>query len=369
MRRHAEVRMKPPWRALAAGAWTVACAALAACAPASPPAPAAGELLYVASQEDAQVWVIDMTTRRVVDTVDLTEMGFSRDAQPHDVAVEPDGSAWYVSLISAGKVLKLDRRNRLVAQADFQTPGMLSLDPAGDLLYVGRSMAAVNPPRRVGVIRRGTMNLDEVDVFVPRPHALVVDAVGRRFFTASMGESRAAWAPLDTEEVELIDLPGEHQMIVQFAISPDGAWMVGGGQMSGDLLVFDLRGAEPRVVRSVEVGGQPWHPSFTPDGAEVWVPNLAANTVTVVDARAWTVVGVVSHPALAEPHGSAVSADGRTVWISGQNRQGGYRPSAGGAGRPGTVVAIDRARREVVAVLEIGRYASGMATAVPMPSP
>ncbi len=327
------------------------------------PAPAgAQQLLYVASQEDVTVAVIDMATSQLVETVDLKALGFSPTAKAHHTAVEPDGSYWYVSLIADGKVLKFDRQNRLVAQVDFETPGMLSLDPTSDLLYVGRSMAAVNPPQRVGVIDRTTMSIEEVDVFFPRPHALAVDPGGHRFFAASLGQNSVAWAPTGAEDVDLLEVEGEmNHMLVQFAISPDGRWMVGGGQMSGDLLVFDLSGEEPRVVRSIEVGGQPWHPSWTPDGQSVWIPNQAANTVTVVDAEAWAVTDVIEHPALIEPHGSAVSPDGRTIFVSSRNVAGTYRPADGSEGRPGTVVAIDATTHEVTAVIEVGRYAAGMA--------
>ncbi len=325
------------------------------------PTPGRGQdLLYVASQEAVTVAVIDMSTNQLVETVDLKEFGFSETAKAHDIAVEPDGSYWYVSLIAAGKVLKFDRENRLVGEADFQTPGMLGLDPTSDRLYVGRSMAAVNPPHRVGVLRRSTMEIEEVDVFFPRPHALVVDARGERFFSASLGTNSVAYAPLGAEEVDLLVLDGDIHTLVQFAVSPDGHWMVAGGQMTGELLVFDLSGSAPEVVRSIHVGGQPWHPTFTPDGTSVWVPNQAANTVTVVDVASWTIDAVISHPALVEPHGSAVSPDGKTVYVSGRNVAGAYHPVDGGDGRPGTVVAIDAESRRVVAVIEVGRYAAGM---------
>ena len=136
------------------------------------------ELLYVASQEEVTVAVIDMSTNQLIETVDLKEFGYSETAKAHHTAVEPDGSHWYVSLIAAGKILKFDRDNHLVGETAFETPGMLSLDPESDLLYVGRSMAAVNPPQRIGVIHRSSMELREVDVFFPRPHALTVDTRG-----------------------------------------------------------------------------------------------------------------------------------------------------------------------------------------------
>lgn len=326
------------------------------------PAPAqAQERVYVVSQEDVTVGVLDAATGELLETVDLTAMGFSPTAKAHHVAVEPDGSYYYVSLIADGKVLKLDRDNRLVGQADFETPGLLALDPTSDLLYVGRSMAAVNPPQRVGILRRSTMEMEEVDVFFPRPHALAVDPIHDRFFTASLAENRMAYAPLGAEEVDLATVDGPLQTLVQFAVSPDGRWLVAGGQLTGELLVWDMTGDAPVLEKKLDLGGQPWHPSFTPDGAELWVPRRTANAVTVVDARTWTVDQVLEHPALAEPHGSAVSPDGSLVFVSSRNTTGDYAAE----GRPGTVVVFDRATRTVRNVAEVGRYAAGMGAPTP----
>ena len=352
----------PRWFALACVLAGSACARAASTGvpPAAARPLAAQERVYVTAQDDAAVAVVDASTGELLESVDLTGMGFSPNARPHHVAVEPDGSHWYVSLIGDGKILKLDRQNRLVGQADFETPGMLALDPAGELLYVGRSMAAVSPPRRLGVIEREKMTLEEIDVFVPRPHALAVDARGRRVFTASLAENRLAWAPVGTEAVDILAIDGPMHMVVQLAVSPDGRWLVGGGQMTGDLLVWDLSGAAPMPAAKVHVGGQPWHPVFTPEGDEVWIPNLTEGTVTVVDTGTWAVAAVVSHPALAEPHGSAVTADGRTVFVSGRNTGRTYGRAPGG-----TLVAIDAQTREVRSITPVGRYAAGVAVATP----
>ncbi|HIA74024.1 MAG TPA: YncE family protein [Gemmatimonadetes bacterium] len=306
---------------------------------------------------------MDTRNNELLETVDLKTLGFSESAKAHHTAVEPDGSFWYVSLISAGKILKFDRQNRLVAQSSFEAPGMLSLDPTSDRLYVGRSMAAVNPPQRIGVIQRSSMEIEEVDVFFPRPHALAVDPHGERFFTASLGQNSVAYGSLGVEEVDLFHIDGTTHTLVQFALSPNGDWMVAGGQVSGELLIFDLSTWQPTLVKSVPVGGQPWHPSFSSDGTTVWIPNQSANSVTVVDVETWTVIDVIRHPALAEPHGSAISPDGSTVYISGRNVAGTYQSVSGDQSRPGTVVAIDIDTRSVIAVIEVGRYAAGMSVA------
>ncbi|MEE8267808.1 MAG: hypothetical protein V3R97_02745, partial [Gemmatimonadales bacterium] len=83
-------------------------------------------LLYVANQNSALVSVIDMASNTVVETVDLQALGFSATAKPHHVVVEPDGSAWYVSLIAENRVLKFDRDNQLVGQLEFERPGMMA---------------------------------------------------------------------------------------------------------------------------------------------------------------------------------------------------------------------------------------------------
>ena len=88
------------------------------------------ELLYVASQEEVTVAVIDMRTNQLVKTVDLKELGYSETAKAHHTAVEPDGSHWYVSLIAAGKVLKFDRDNQLVDEAAFEPAASQAHSPS-----------------------------------------------------------------------------------------------------------------------------------------------------------------------------------------------------------------------------------------------
>src|SRR5690606_14986148 len=96
-------------------------------------APAAErDLLYVCNQSDATVSVIDMSTNQVIRTVDLKALGFSANAKPHHVAVEPDGSYWYVTLIGDNRIVKLDANDRIVGQVPFETPGMLALHPTED---------------------------------------------------------------------------------------------------------------------------------------------------------------------------------------------------------------------------------------------
>lgn len=345
----------------------------ASCAPATVRQDAArdvvGDLLYVCNQNDATVSIIDMATNRVVRTVDLRQLGFSANAKPHHVAVEPDGSFWYVTLIGDNRIVKLDRDNRVVAQVAFEVPGMLALHPTEDLLFVGRSMTAVNPPQRIGILRRSTMQLEELPVFFPRPHAIALEPRTGTVYTASLAVNQmAAVKPLD-EEVKLIDVAGPAHALMQFAVSPDGRTLVVSAELSHLVLVFDITDPmSPRLTDEIDVGAQPFDPLFTPDGRWVYLGNKGANTVTVIDMSTRRVASVISGRGLAQPHGVAASRDGRFVYISNNNLGQTHDMATGNHAAPatpagtGTVVVIDTATREIVSVIEVGHNAAGIGT-------
>ena len=96
----------------------------------------------------------------------------------------------------------------------------------------------------------------------------------------------------------------------------------------------------------------------------MFVPLHRDDAVAVVDASTWRVGARITGRGLAEPHGAVVSADGRTVFVSNNNTSGAYTPS-GADPKAGTVVAIDVASREIVAVIEVGPNATGLDLAAP----
>lgn len=340
--------------------WATAVAAIGLAAPLP-----AQTRLYVPNQDDATVSVIDQDSGRLLQTVDLRAYGFGDNAKPHQVQVEPDGSAWYVTLIGANKVLKLDRNDRLLASADMEVPGLIALHPTDDLMFVGRSMSAVNPPPRMAVIRRSDMKLlDEVDLLFPRPHGIVVHPSGKRVFVASLGTNQIASVGVKDEDVKLVDVPGAAAGFVQAAVSPDGKWLAVTAELTDSLLLFDVSDpAAPKLARSVATPDGPFEPVFTRDGRGIWVTCLSANQVVVIDTRSWTAVDTISHSSFGQPHGIALSPDGRRVWVGNRHQLGGAHEHQGG--RPtgqGTVVAICAKSRVVETVDTVGHYAAGLGT-------
>ncbi len=340
---------------------------------APPAARAQGPFLYAPNQAAATVSVIDAGSRRVVETVDLRALGFAADSRPHHTAVEPDGSHWYVSLIGARRVLKFDRANRLVGQVEVEAAGMLVLDPTGGRLLVAPSMTAVNPPSRIGVVdRRAMRTLEPLEVLVARPHALALHPRGRYAYVGSVATNQIAVVDLETERVTPVAVDGPPNTFVQFAVAPDGSRLVVTGQLSGDLLVFDLADpAAPRYLTRVHVGAGPYHPAYAPGGAAVYVAVQRDNAVAIVDARDWSVRQVLRDSAFAQPHGLAPSRDGRWLFVSNENvgapppaaghaEHGGMRHDAPATSPSGRVAVVDLTAGRVVAAVETGRQTAGL---------
>lgn len=337
---------------------------------ASAPLPVAAQL-YVPNQDDATVSLIDPATRRLLRTVDLRRYGMGDNAKPHHVQVEPDGSAWYVTLIGAGKVLKLDRGDRVLGSAAMEVPGLIALHPTRDLMFVARSMSAVNPPPRLAVIRRSDMTIvDEVDLLFPRPHGVVVHPAGEVVYVASLGTNQIASVGVEQGEVRLLNVPGNPHGLVQLAVSPDGRLLVATAELTDSLLVFDLsEPAAPRLVRGLAMPDGPFEPAFTPDGRTIFVTALNANRVAAVETGTWSVNVLPEHPGYGQPHGIALSPDGTSLFVGNRHQAGGAHDHAGGRPTaPGTVVAICVGSRTVDTVLGVGHYAAGLGI-TPTPAP
>jgi DNA-binding beta-propeller fold protein YncE len=339
------------------------------------------EYVYATVQGDAQIAVVDATTLEEVERIDLQALGFSENAKPHHIAVDPDGSHWYVSLIGDNRVLKFDRMNRLLGQAQFEVPGLLIRAPDSNRLYVGRSMAAVNPPTSIGEIDTETMLVERADVFFPRPHAIEYSPELGRIFSASLAQNQMGSIDAESFDMEVQNLEGPVHTLVQFAISPDASTLVATGEMTGQLLIFDLADpTQPSLRASVSVGARPWHPIFS-DERTVWFALKGENAVVAVDIESAEVVQRVEAVSLLAPHGSTI-ADGKLFVTS--NGPGGMQmgdmpmadapadapPPAmdhaamghemGETPTTGTLTVIDLETLEVVAVLELGANVTGV---------
>jgi YVTN family beta-propeller protein len=111
----------------------------------------------------------------------------------------------------------------------------------------------------------------------------------------------------------------------------------------------------------------PFESAFTHDGRLLFVTNLDANSVSVLDTERWQTMARVSGEGFGQPHGVAMSPDGRYAYVSNRHQAGGAHDHEGHkATGTGTLLAICVPTHTVDAVIPVGRYAAGVG--VPAPS-
>lgn len=344
-----------------------------------------GPRAYVAVQEAGMVAVIDVERLVVARHVAFDAYG-GTGAAPHDVAAEPDGSAWYVSLIGAQRVLRLDAQTHAVTgELDVRAlnpafrPGMLAVDPASDRIYVSRSISDLSGGRSILFADRRTMTAEEVAVPFTRPHLLGLTPDGRYVLSGSLADN--VLVTIDTQTLDFsppLRVDATPTPLMHADVAPDGRTAAVTGTLADRLYVVDLADpARPRLRGAVPTGREPWYPAFAPDGRRVFVPDHRGHTVTVVDAERLERVATIAHPRFAMPHGAAVTDDGRYVFVTnahlahgGEATPSAYRPryplDTTGDGRPdnlgtGHVAVIDARTYEVVRILELEAFPSGVA--------
>ena len=321
----------------------------------------AQEYVYVCNQNSASITVIDVESLEIEETISLQELGFSASAKPHHAIVEPDGSYWYVSLIGEHKVLKFNAVNKLIGETEIDVPGLLSLHPTKDILYVGRSMSAVNPPQSFGIIKRSDMTLkEEVDLIFSRPHAIANLDSAEHLFVASLSSNQILSMNTEHNEAEFISMEGMNHMFVNFAISPDQNTLVGTTQMTGKLLIFDITNPlNLDLTDIIDVNAQPWHPVYSNDGHYVYFGNKETNSVTAINMITKEVESVIEEKGLAQPHGAVLSSDNKYLFITNNHMKMEHMHS-GEMMHNGTVAVIDTKAFEIIKIIEVGINPTGI---------
>jgi DNA-binding beta-propeller fold protein YncE len=324
----------------------------------------ASDLIYLCNQGEGTISIIDAQNHLVIRTVILSEYGYSSGSKPHHIVVEPDGSHWYVSLIADGKVLKFNNNNKIIGTADTPTPGLLAHHPTENKLYAGRSMTAPTPPSSIISIDKTTMEISEIPLAFARPHALLVQSTGEYVYAASLVENKIAVINAGNDEVEeYYTLEGDNNVFVQFAESADNSTLYATGQVTNQLLIFDVNSTGSlEYKQSASSGAEPWHPVLGKNGNRLYFGNKGSNSIYGISTLNNQLDIEITGPGIASPHGSSLSDDGKYLFISNQNLASDYTPYYPFAddSETGTVTVIDTEKLMIIKTIEVGKTPSGM---------
>lgn len=181
---------------------------------------------------------------------------------------------FYVPLGAVGQVAEIDsdsyRIKRLIG--GLANPHGVAISPDGKSLYVGSLLEnmGANPSRPEGV--------SEAD------HA--AHHGGGSGIAESKDSSVSFVTRVDIETGSIAKRINVERFTHHLAVTPDGAYAIGVQSGAQRIVVIDSR--TDKVVRYVQVGKAPNYAAVSADGRTVYVSNSGSDTVSVLDGRSWT---------------------------------------------------------------------------------
>jgi len=192
------------------------------------------KMLYVTTELDQAIAVIDPKTLKVVGSIPTNE------TYSHMLAISHDGRRGYTANVYPGTVSVLDIANRKVV-----------------------TVIAISPSTQRVAVSRDDKMVFTADQTTPR--LAVIDAAANEIKT---------W----------VDLPGEG-----YGTGPtlDNRWLLVAIPRENEVAVVDLRTL--KVVKTIKVPAAPQEVLMNPDGQEAYVSCNIKNQVAVIDLREWKV--------------------------------------------------------------------------------
>lgn len=265
-------------------------------------APAAQSVLYVSSEDDSSITVIDTGRDEVVKTY----IGFG--TEPNEIDITADGRYLYVPVRGDGvfEVFDIEAERIIKRIPTDGIPHNVVVSPDSRYMY----LAPMEMPdhRRAELTARGfptSLNrkiyiadtrTHEVVGTIPvenAPRPLVVSQDGRYLYVNT--NNLLGFLVLDVAQRRIVAL-AEYQLTAEeqglpsrshgIGVTPDQREVWSTDVNRGLVFVFDVSGPVPKQVARLETGRTPLWLTLSPDGATVYVANTADDTVSVIDARA-----------------------------------------------------------------------------------
>ena len=207
------------------------------------------------------VRVIDLTTRKIVGTVD-----FGHGVRPHCAVMGPKNGLLYVTT-------ELEKSISIIDPASLKIVGTV---PTGQA----------------------------------ESHMLAISSDGRRGYTANVGPGTVSVLDLEAKKViTIIPISGNTQRI---SISPDDHWVFTADQTKPQLAVIDT--ASNKVKSWIALPGTGYGTAPTPDGHWLVVALSSINKVGIVDLTSQSVVRTLDVPKA--PQEVLVRPDGAVAYVS-----------------------------------------------------
>lgn len=329
---------------------------------------------YVTNQGEDLTAVIDLDNMKIARyiTTGVNNPSAAAVHSPHNVVVDWRNQYYYVNLIGAGKLLKF-RVSDNVKVGELTTglfsPAQVALSRNGDTAYVTNFESS---KKNISVVNTTSMTkvADIGNDAMLKPHGVSITPDFRYVLVMnSFSDNITIVQTSDNSILKTVPLSGNVPVLpigyayqfepYQAAITPDSKFAYITCRKSNEVRVLDI--PQMKIVDSIKVGTFPLIPAITPNGQYVFVANRNSNSVSAINTTTRNVEYIIDSVGV-EPHGIAVSKDGKFVYVSCENlgqSDPPHHPTTGGK-KVGFVKIIDVATKTVVASLEVGNYGAGI---------
>jgi YVTN family beta-propeller protein len=267
-------------------------------------ASADGSRIYVSSEAQSAVMVIDTRSMEIIATIPLS-------ARPNNIALTPDGRKLYVGIIARPGAVDVIDTQRLENVRTIPHPG-------------GIHNIYVTPDGKYAVA--GTISGDRMTVYDTstdeeawawegesiRPMAISTKPDGStdKIYIQVTGHHGFVVLDFDTRRevarVTLPEIPEDQRYASEMSalglyngapahgigVSPDGRTVWSTSRMNSQIYVYSAY-PELKLLAGIPVGTDPDWVTFTPDNRFAYVANAADNSVTAIDMRTYQPVATI----------------------------------------------------------------------------
>lgn len=329
-----------------------------------------GEKIYVCNQGSDEIYEID-AQYKVASRIINVDFISQTDA-PHNIQIR--GGYYYVTLISAGKLLKIDASaNQIVGQvSNLDYAGMIQITRDGKTAFVSRSSTAPGVYNLIYAIDTETMT-KKADISLPvtgLPHAIWLTSDDKKLFVGNMTKDRISIVDVSSLEVIEDDIvlsssPDPVHEPMHIYVSPDDKYLYVNCRKSSLMLVINID--TKQIIQQLAIKNHPMQSAVSQDGNKIYTVSHHEPIITEITktGESWSITREYTHEAFHHLYGADLSPDGKYLYVTCSNNDPAHQfePHYKIPGKtiPSLVCVYDVTKNEVVKILDVGSFATGIA--------
>jgi DNA-binding beta-propeller fold protein YncE len=328
-----------------------------------------GDKIYICNQGSDEVFEID-TDYKVVSRIISVDLTPTIIDAPHNVQIR--NGFYYVTLIAAGRFLKINAAtNEKVGEVSgIENAGMIQITKNGQTAFVSRSSTAPSIYNIIYAINTETMTIKQ-EISLPAtglPHAMWLTNDNTKLYVGNMTLDRISIIDVNTLEWEDdIVLPDDKTYEpMHLYVSPDDKYLYVNCRTSSSMLVIKLE--TKQIIQEIPIQDHPMQSAITEDGNKIYTVSHHEPIITEItkNGENWSITREYTSEAFHHLYGADISRDGKYLYVTCSNNDPDHQfephYKIPDVSRPSLVCIYDIALNEIVKIIDIGSFATGIAT-------